>query len=138
MAAACSFSYAHAAPELQVKFHMGIGNGVTQEVGGTLVNVGDGLIAQGYLVITPIANHCNPRSSILYSFGPLVAGEEQQFRVPVTERFSNYRLQMGAVDEQGFVVAAHDANQSILDGRIGEERERCNGAREDLVYKDIK
>lgn len=132
-----SVSYAHAAPELQVMFHMGMVNGSTKEVVGTLANIGDVPIAQGYLVITPIANHCNPKSSILYSFGTLVAGEEQQFRVSVTERFSSYRLQMGAFDEQGFVVASHDANQSILDGRIREERDKCNGAREDLSHKDI-
>ncbi|OAE17732.1 hypothetical protein A2T76_04340 [Pseudomonas brenneri] len=119
-----------AAPELQVKFHMGIGNGKTHEVGGTLVNVGDAPITQGYLVITPIATQCHPKASILYTFGLLAPGEEQPFRVPVIERFSSYRLQMGAFDEQGFAVTAKDANQAILDGRIGEEREKCNAARE--------
>ena len=123
-------SLAWAAPELQVKFHMGMGNGTTQEVGGTLVNAGDAPIAQGYLVITPIATQCHPKASILYTFGLLAPGEEQQFRVPVTERFSSYRLQMGAFDEQGFVVTAKDANQAILDGRIVEDREKCNAALE--------
>ena len=121
---------AHAAPELQVKFHMGIGNGLTQAVGGTLINAGDAPIAQGYLVITPIATQCHPKASILYQIGLLAPGEEQQFSVPVIERFSSYRLQMGAFDEQGFAVTAKDANQAILDGRIGEEREKCNANRE--------
>lgn len=107
-------------------------------MGGTLVNIGDGPIAQGYLVITPITDHCNPISSIFYSFGPLVAGEDQQFRVPVTELFSNYRLQMGAFDKHGFVVAAHDANQSILEGRIGEEREICNRTLKNGSRKHMK
>lgn len=120
---------AWAAPELQVKFHMGIGNGTTQEVGGTLVNAGDAPITRGYLVITPINAQCHPGASVLYPLGPLPPGEEQQFRVPMTERFSSYRLQMGAFDEQGFAVPAKDANQAILDGRIGEEREKCNAAR---------
>ena len=119
-----------AAPELQVVFHMGVGNGSTQAVGGTLINAGDTPIAQGYLVVTPIADQCSPKASILYPFGLLAAGEEQAFSVPVTERFSSYRLQMGAFDEQGFAVMVKDANQAILDGRIGEEREKCNAARE--------
>lgn len=119
-----------AAPELQVKFHMGIGNGTTQEVGGTLINAGDAPIAQGYLVITPIANLCHPKESILYTFGLLAPGVEQQFRLTVTEGFSSYRLQTDAFDEQGFAVMAKDANQAILDGCIGEEREKCNAARE--------
>ena len=117
------------APELQVVFHMGVGNGSTQEVGGTLINAGDAPIAQGYLVVTPIADQCYPKASILYPFGFLAAGEEQSFSVPVAERFSSYRLQMGAFDEQGFAVTAKDANQEILDGRIGDEREKCNAAR---------
>ena len=128
--------YAHAAPELQVKFHMGVGNGSTQAVGGTLVNSGDTPIAQGYLVITPIATLCHPKASILYPIGLLAPGEEQQFSIPVTERFSSYRLQMGAFDQQGFAVTAIDANQAILDGRIGEEREKCNAAREAESIKD--
>lgn len=123
-------AHAWAAPELLVKFHMGIGNGTTQEVGGTLINAGDAPIAQGYLVIMPIAIRCHPKTSIFYPFGLLAPGEELSFRVPVTERFSSYRLQMGAFDEQGFAVTAKDANQAILDGRIGEEREKCNAARE--------
>lgn len=127
---ACFSAYTWAAPELQVKFHMGIGNGSTQAVGGTLFNAGDTPIAQGYLVVTPIAGQCHPKASILYSFGLLAAGEEQSFSVPVTEGFSSYRLQMGAFDEQGFAVTAKDANQAILDGRIGEEREKCNAAQE--------
>jgi hypothetical protein len=130
MSMACLAVHTWAAPELQVKFHMGIGNGTTQEVGGTLINSGDAPIAQGYLVITPIAIQCHPKSSILYNFGLLAPGEEQSFRVPVTDGFSNYRLQMGAFDEQGFAVRATDANQAILDGRIGEERKRCNTAPE--------
>jgi len=109
---------------------MGIGNGTTQDVGGTLINAGDEPIAQGYLVIMPIAIKCNPKTSVFYPFGLLAPGEELSFRVPVTERFSSYRLQMGAFDEQGFAVTAKDANQAILDGRIGEEREKCNAARE--------
>ena len=123
-------AHARAAPELQVMFHMGMGNGSTQAVGGTLLNAGDAPIAKGYLVVTPIGGQCHPKESILYSFGFLVAGEEQSFSVPVTEKFSSYRLQMGAFDEQGFAVMAKDANQDILDGRIGEEREKCNAARE--------
>lgn len=118
-----------AAPELQVAFHMGVGNGSTQAVGGTMVNTGDAPIAQGYLVITPIADLCRPKASIFYPLGLLAAGEEKSFSVPVTERFSSYRLQMGAFDEQGFAVVAKDANQEILDGRIGDEREKCNAAR---------
>ena len=121
--------YAWAAPELQVKFHMGVGNGSTQEVGGTLINAGDAPIAQGYLVVMPIATLCQPRASIFYPIGLLAPGEEQQFRIPVTERFFSYRLQMGAFDDQGFAVTAIDANQAILDGRIGEERKACNAAR---------
>lgn len=109
---------------------MGVGNGATQEVGGTLVNAGDAPIAQGYLVITPVTAQCHPKTSILYTFGLLAPGEEQPFRVPVIDRFSSYRLQMGAFDKQGFAVTAKDANQAILDGRIGEEREKCNAARE--------
>lgn len=108
---------------------MGIGNGTTQEVGGTLANIGDAPIAQGYIVITPIATGCHPKASVIYPFGFLVPGEEHSFRVHVAERFSSYRLQMGAVDEQGFAVMAKDANQAILDARIGEERDRCNTAR---------
>jgi hypothetical protein len=121
--------YAWAAPELQVKFHMGVGNGSTQAVGGTLINAGDAPIAQGYLVITPIATQCHPKASILHPIGLLAPGEEQQFNIPVAERFSSYRLQMGAFDEQGFAVTAKDANQAILDGRIDEERKACSAAR---------
>lgn len=124
---------AWAAPELQVVFHMGVGNGSTQGVGGTLINAGDAPIAQGYLVVTPIADLCRPKASIFYPLGLLAAGEEQSFSVPVTERFSSYRLQMGAFDEQGFAVTAKDANQEILDGRISEERQKCNAARESLI-----
>lgn len=120
---------AWAAPELLVKFHMGIGNGTTQEVGGTLVNSGDAPITRGYLVVTPIDAQCHPGASVLYPIGPVPPGEEQPFRVPVTERFSSYRLQMGAFDEQGFAVSAKDANQAILDGRLNEDREKCNAAR---------
>ena len=127
---------AWAAPELQVKFHMGIGNGSTQQVGGSLVNIGDSPIAQGYLVVTPIAIQCHPKASILYPFGLLAAGEERQFSVPVAEGFSSYRLQMGAFDQQGFAVTAKDANQAILDGRIGEEREKCAAARDAELIKD--
>lgn len=134
--AAYFFGHAWAAPELQLNFHMGIGNGTTQEVGGTLINVGDAPIAQGYLVITPIATQCHPKASVMYPFGLLVPGEEHSFRVHVAERFSGYRLQMGAFDEQGFAVTANDANQAILDARIGEERELCNTAREKLNDKD--
>ncbi|WP_146038883.1 membrane-associated Zn-dependent protease 1 [Pseudomonas fluorescens] len=126
----CFVGNSSAAPELEVKFHMGLGNGTTQEVGGTLANTGDAPIAQGYLVITPVATQCHPQASVLYQFGLLAPGEEQEFRVPVTERFSSYRLQMGAFDGQGFAVAAKDANQLVLDERISEERENCNSARE--------
>ena len=66
--------YAWAAPELQVKFHMGIGNGTTQAVGGTLINAGDAPIAQGYLVIMPIAIQCHPKTSVFYPFGLLAPG----------------------------------------------------------------
>ena len=124
---------AWAAPELQVVFHMGVGNGSTQEVAGTLINAGDAPVAQGYLVVTPIADQCYPKASILYQFGFLAAGEEQSFSVPVAERFSSYRLQMGAFDEQGFAVTAKDANQAILDGRISEERQKCIAARENQI-----
>lgn len=36
------------------------------------------------------------------------------------------------------MAAAHDVNQSILDGWIGEDRDLFNGARENASPKDIK
>lgn len=131
MISACLGGQALAAPELQVKFHMGVSNGPTQEVGGTLVNSGDEPMSRGYLIVTPIDAQCNPGSSILHAIGILQPGEEQQFRISVTEHFSRYRLHMGAFDGQGFVVPAVDANQTLLDGRLKDEREKCNSTKND-------
>ncbi|WP_051673165.1 hypothetical protein [Pseudomonas chlororaphis] len=114
-----------AAPELTVKFHMGVGNGTSQAVGGTLTNSGDAPIAQGYLIVTPVNAQCRPGASVMYAIGAIQPGEEQSFNVPMKDPFSNYRLQMGGFDEQGFIVPAQDANQVILDGRLKEQREKC-------------
>ncbi|MHC8346640.1 hypothetical protein [Pseudomonas sp. RT6P73] len=131
VAALCLGGDAWAAPQLQIKFHMGLSYGATQVVGGTLVNLGDAPVYRGYLIVTPINAQCRPGTSVLHAIGAVQSGEEQQFRVPVPERFSRYRLQVGAFDEQGFIVPATDAGQTILDGRLKEEREECNKFRND-------
>lgn len=118
-----------AAPALEIKFHMGVGNGATQSVGGTLVNSGDAAVYRGFLVVTPVDNKCYPGESAIFSIGTLQPGEEQQFRVPVAQRFSSYRLSVGAFDEQGFEVSSADANKALLDERLLEQRETCRKLR---------
>ena len=118
-----------AAPALEIKFHMGVGNGAKQAVGGTLVNSGDAVIYRGFLVVTPVDSKCYPGESSIFSIGALQPGEEQQFRLPIAERFSSYRLSVGAFDEQGFEVSSVDANKALLDERLLEQRETCRKLR---------
>lgn len=118
-----------AAPALEIKFHMGIGNGATQSVGGTFVNSGDAAIYRGFLVVTPVDSKCYPGESSIFSIGALQPGEEQQFRVPVAQPFSSYRLSVGAFDEQGFEVSSLDANKALLDERLPEQRDACKKLR---------
>ena len=120
-----------AAGELHLSFHMGGAGGGQAFVGGTLVNSGDEPVVHGYIVVTLLDAQCHPLSSLLESFGPIAAGQQLGFRVPVEGRLERYRLtNVKAFDTAGFELPAVDDNAALLAAREPEARAFCAQAQD--------
>lgn len=117
---------AWAAADVHLQFHMVVGDGQRYFIGGSVVNSGDAPVGHGYLVATLVDKRCQVTGSLLQPFGPLAAGQQIQFRIPLGGTgLHHYRLALQAFDDQGFAVPAVDDNQAVLDGRLEEERAYC-------------
>ncbi|EMG7889777.1 membrane-associated Zn-dependent protease 1 [Enterobacter hormaechei] len=113
-----------------LSFHMGLGAEGKFFVGGTLRNDGDQPVTQGYLVILPVTERCEPERFVFYEFGELPAGSTREFRIPVSGRLVSYRLAgAGAVDDMGFALPVRDDTKAVLDARREEETRACKARR---------
>lgn len=119
---------AKAAPVLA--FHMGLGADGKFFVGGTLRNDGDEPVTQGYVVILPVTERCEPQHFVFYEFGELAPRSSHEFRIPVSGRLVAYRLAgAGAVDDMGFSLTVRDETRELLDARQEEEVNACHTRR---------
>lgn len=115
---------------LHLKFHMGLGANGQFFVGGTLENQGTAAIEHGYLVISLLNEQCYPIGEKLYSFGPLSAKQQHEFRIPITGRLQGYRLTtVKALDDMGFSLPVVDETQAVIQSREPSERKKCEQAR---------
>ncbi|MDX7997890.1 membrane-associated Zn-dependent protease 1 [Xenorhabdus sp. Reich] len=116
--------------EAHLLFHMGLGANGQFFVGGTLQNKGDQPVAGGYLAVLPLNTKCEPETLVVHAFELLTPGEKKEFRVPVSQPLSGYRLiGFGAYDDMGFPLTAIDETAEIIKKREPDERRSCLSAR---------
>lgn len=128
-----------AAGELHLKFHIGGAVGNESFIGGTLVNTGDAPVAHGYVVVTLLDGQCHPLKSVLQSFYGITAGEQKDFRIPISGGLKRYRLSsIKGFDDAGFELISVDDNAHILQDRESWEREDCAKTRDAPVHSTLQ
>lgn len=116
--------------QAHLTFHMGAGANQQFFVGGTVENRGDKPIARAYVAILPVNERCELLPMAWKEFGPILAHDHIEFRVPVSSALTQYRLaSFGAFDDMGFAVTAVDDTAAILKAREPKERQACQTKR---------